>query len=264
MLKTRILSSIIGIPLLFGLLYLGGVYWRLLFTLLALIALLEYLKMLDIGRHKPMLFPALLCLLVLLYSYLLEAWLPGLLFLVLVIAGLEFVLRYPRYSWSDLALSLFGATYIGFLLSFALRLSLMPGSFWIVVLCFLITWGSDIGGYALGRLIGKHKMTPQLSPNKTWEGALGGIILAMLLAGGLGYFINLPLGPGYLVLVGLGGSIAASLGDLLESGIKRYLGVKDSGRLIPGHGGVMDRFDSFLLVLPLIYLVFQFSSRTAG
>ena len=140
-------------------------------------------------------------------------------------------------------------------MSFALRLAALPGAFAIMVLCLLITWGSDIGGYVFGRLWGKHKLTPLLSPNKTWEGALGALLLAAVLAWAWTRLVQLPLTPSQTVLLAIAGSVCAQLGDLFESGMKRFWGAKDSGRIIPGHGGVLDRFDSLLLVVPLVYLV---------
>ncbi len=255
MLKTRILSAMIGIPVILGLLYAGGVYWKALFIILALVALLEYLQMMRRAHQNPLVIPAILIMLILLFADALATRLPGAALLGLLAVIALFVLRYPLYTWSDVSLSLLGAAYIGFLMSFALRLAAFPGAFAIVMLCLLITWGSDIGGYVFGRVWGKHKLTPLLSPNKTWEGALGALLLAAVLAWAWSQLVQLPLSPSKVVLLAIAGSICAQLGDLFESGMKRFWGAKDSGRIIPGHGGVLDRFDSFLLVLPLVYLV---------
>lgn len=257
MLKTRILSAIVGIPVILGLLYAGGVYWKSLFCILALLALFEYQQMMRRAHQNPLIVPALFIMLILLFSDAITARLLGAAFLGLLAAISLFVLRYPLYTWADMSLSLLGAAYIGFLMSFALRLAALPGAFSIILLCLLITWGSDIGGYAFGRIWGKHKLTPLLSPNKTWEGALGAVILAAILAWAWSHLVQLPLTPSKVVLLAIGGSICAQLGDLLESGMKRFFGAKDSGHIIPGHGGVLDRFDSLLLVLPLVYLVFS-------
>lgn len=255
MLKTRIISAVIGIPVILGLLYAGGIYWKALFIILAFAALAEYLQMMRRAHQNPLVIPAILIMLILLFADVLAARLPGAaLFGLLVLAAL-FVLRYPFYTWSDMALSLFGAAYIGFLMSFALRLAAFPDAFAIAVLCLSITWGSDIGGYVFGRLWGKHKLTPLLSPNKTWEGALGALLVASALAWVWSRLVQFPLTPSQVILLAMAGSICAQLGDLFESGMKRFLGAKDSGRIIPGHGGVLDRFDSLLLVLPLVYIV---------
>lgn len=255
MLKTRILSAIVGIPVILGLLYAGGVYWKALFIVLACGALLEYLQMMRRAHQNPLVIPAIVIMLILLLSDTLAGRLPGAALLGLLILAALFVLRYPLYTWSDVSLSLLGAVYIGFLMSFALRMSALPSAFAIVVLCLLITWGSDIGGYVFGRIWGKHKLTPLLSPNKTWEGALGALLLAAVLAWVWSLLGQVPLTSSKVVLLAIAGSICAQLGDLFESGMKRFLGAKDSGHIIPGHGGILDRFDSFLLVLPLVYLV---------
>lgn len=257
MLKTRVLSAILGIPVVVGLLYAGGIYWKALFIVLAVVALIEYLQMMRKAHQNPIVVPAMLIMLTLLFSEALADRLPGAALLGLLAAIILFVLRYPIYTWSDVSLSLLGAAYIGFLMSFALRLAVLPQSFSIVMLCFLITWGSDIGGYFFGRMWGKHKLTPLLSPNKTWEGALGALLLAAVLAWAWCRFVQLPVTPFKAVMVAIAGSICAQLGDLFESGMKRYLGAKDSGHIIPGHGGVLDRFDSLLLVLPMVYMVFS-------
>lgn len=257
MLKMRILSSVVGIPVILGLLYAGGIYWKLLFLLLALLALWEYLQMMRRAHLNPQMGPAFLIMLILFFAEALtvQAW--GAAFLGLLTAIALFVLRYPLYTWSDVSLSVFGAIYIGFLMSFALRLAALPGAFWIIMLCFIITWGSDIGGYAFGRIFGRHKLTPLLSPNKTWEGALGAVTLAAILGWAWSNLVQLSLPPLQVVLLAIAGSACAQLGDLFESGMKRFLGAKDSGHIIPGHGGILDRFDSLLLVLPLVYWVFS-------
>ena len=115
------------------------------------------------------------------------------------------------------------------------------------------TWGADTGGYAFGRLFGKHKLAPKISPKKTVEGAIGGILTAMLgvgLVGGLA--LNIPV---YWTLpLGAGLAVVSIIGDLFESWIKRRFDTKDSGKLIPGHGGLLDRIDSFLAVTLLVSL----------
>ncbi|MEQ8173470.1 MAG: phosphatidate cytidylyltransferase [Syntrophomonadaceae bacterium] len=257
MLKTRIISAIVGIPIILGLLYAGGIYWKALFIILACVALLEYLQMMRRAHQNPLVLPAILIMLILLFSDSLAAHLPGAALLGLLTLVVLFVLRYPLYTWSDVSLSLLGAVYIGFLMSFALRLAAFANAFAIVMLCLLVTWGSDIGGYVFGRMWGKHKLTPLLSPNKTWEGALGALLLAAILAWAWARLVQLPLTPSKVVFLAIAGSICAQLGDLFESGMKRFLGAKDSGHIIPGHGGVLDRFDSLLLVVPLVYLVFS-------
>ncbi|MBU6419602.1 MAG: phosphatidate cytidylyltransferase [Proteobacteria bacterium] len=117
----------------------------------------------------------------------------------------------------------------------------------------LVIWGTDIGAYAVGRLLGGRKLAPRISPGKTWSGALGGLVLGGACGAGLA---AVTLGaPGYAFGAGLVLSFIAQAGDLLESAIKRKLGVKDSGRTIPGHGGLFDRLDGFLTAAPVAVLL---------
>ena len=123
----------------------------------------------------------------------------------------------------------------------------------VFALLFLI-WASDIGAYAVGRAIGKHKLAPKISPGKTWEGWAGGFVLTLVVGWAIGYMLpELPL-LHRLVAAGVV-AVFAPLGDLAESMLKRSVGVKDSGSIMPGHGGLLDRFDAFLLVLPVLALL---------
>lgn len=125
---------------------------------------------------------------------------------------------------------------------------------WEVFMLFVLIWSSDSFAYFAGRLFGKHKMAPKISPKKTWEGFAGGVIFTLI----LGYFIEqkMPEMRGNWMLIGFLVSIFAPLGDLVESQLKRTFGVKDSGNIIPGHGGVLDRLDSFIICAPVVYLYF--------
>jgi len=152
------------------------------------------------------------------------------------------------------ALVFMGAFFLGFMLNFALRLGDLEQGSLAVLLAFLLTWASDTGGYFGGRFWGKNKLAPLLSPNKTREGALGCIVLTVITAVVFFIITDMETASGaYLVLLGILASIMAQLGDLFISSIKRNFKVKDTGWIIPGHGGVLDRFDSFLLVVPLVY-----------
>ncbi|WP_124643255.1 MULTISPECIES: phosphatidate cytidylyltransferase [Amniculibacterium] len=123
-----------------------------------------------------------------------------------------------------------------------------------VFMLFVLIWSSDSFAYFSGRLFGKHKMAPKISPKKTWEGFAGGVVLTLI----LGFFIEkyFPELRGNWMVVGFLVATFAPLGDLVESQLKRSFGVKDSGNIIPGHGGVLDRLDSFIICVPVIYLYF--------
>lgn len=254
MLRTRIITAIVGIPLLWGALYLGGLAWAIVFALMSFLALYEYLNMMKIHGFKPFAITPYGILFVLLFRESLASYFLLLLFGILFIMIVDLVIMYPKRDLNDMAIGFFGAFYIGFLLSYALALQALLQPFLYIVLACILTWSSDVGGYLFGKLWGKRKLTPHLSPNKTWAGAIGGISLTIILA--LTAYFILPfekLTFNHLFWLALAGSLAAQFGDLFASAMKRFFAVKDSGHIIPGHGGVLDRFDSFMLVLPVLY-----------
>jgi phosphatidate cytidylyltransferase len=131
-------------------------------------------------------------------------------------------------------------------------LRLEPGAAWIVFV-LAITFLSDTAAYFTGRLLGQHPMAPYISPKKSWEGAIGGLVFATLTGLLLVYLLGLPIPLWIGALLGCIGSIAGQAGDLAESLIKRQVDIKDSGRIIPGHGGILDRIDSLLFTAPVLY-----------
>jgi phosphatidate cytidylyltransferase len=159
-----------------------------------------------------------------------------------------YAIRYHKYVIESVRVPLFGSS--GFTVAAGGILLLLP---------LLLTWASDIGGYVVGRTIGRHKLIPSVSPGKTVEGALGGLVASVLVAWLYVRFVltsaQLGFTPRGLLIFGVAVSVAAQIGDLAESLIKREAGVKDSSRIIPGHGGVLDRFDSLLFVLPVSYVL---------
>jgi len=123
----------------------------------------------------------------------------------------------------------------------------------VIVLLFLI-WSADIGAYFAGKTFGKHKLAPAISPGKTWEGWAGGAVLTLIMGWALGYLIpELPLA--HRLVAAAVVAVFGPLGDLAESMLKRSVDVKDSGTIMPGHGGLLDRFDAFLFVLPILALL---------
>ncbi len=254
MLKTRIFTAIFGIPILLGALYMGGLVWQLLVFVLATVALGEYLSMIRIKVGHALHVPAYLLTYLLLLGPLWTEDLKLTLGLGLLVLIGSLLLRYPDLQLEDVALSLTGAIYCGFTFNFALIMR-EAGQPWIyLLLALLLTWSSDVGGYAFGRLWGRNKLAPALSPSKTWEGALGAVIFSISTAVLFGLAVShLDIVWWQAALIGIIASLAAQIGDLWESSIKRWAGVKDAGRILPGHGGVLDRFDSFMLVLPVMY-----------
>ncbi len=133
------------------------------------------------------------------------------------------------------------------------------GAWWLLYIMFLV-WGADSGAYAFGRLFGKHKLAPKVSPGKTWEGFLGGLFTSAVISWLFGVWAPLPVTVGVLLMCSTVAALASVLGDLTESMFKREAGIKDSGNLIPGHGGILDRIDSLTAAVPvftcLLLLVF--------
>ncbi len=177
-------------------------------------------------------------------------------FIVMLFLGLS-VISKNTYTIEEAAYPILAMLYAGVgFESFALARSSS-----VVVLFFglFIVWATDIGAYMIGRQYGNRKLWPEISPNKTIEGALGGIACALAIA--IVYLLVFPantfFGHSYFVMIGLTIvlSIIGQFGDLVESAIKRHFGVKDSGTILPGHGGILDRFDSMIFVFPMMYLL---------
>jgi phosphatidate cytidylyltransferase len=145
----------------------------------------------------------------------------------------------------DTTASVFVAAYIPLMLGFAILTLATPDGAWRIVAFIALTIGSDIGGYAAGVLFGKHPMAPSISPKKSWEGFLGSVVVQVAI--GIGLFVTVLSGSWWEgAVVGLLMTITATLGDFIESAIKRDLGIKDLGSIVPGHGGLMDRLDSLI------------------
>ena len=184
---------------------------------------------------------------------------------------------------SSVAVTAFGVAYTGGMLSYGYairyhdyasapaqtvvggRSVMLAAGGLLLLLPVLVTWASDIGAYAVGRAVGKHKLIPSVSPGKTVEGSIGGLLASMLVAAVYIQYVLHPaahLGFRYAPVGALAFgaliSVAAQIGDLAESLLKREAGVKDSSHLIPGHGGILDRFDSLLFVLPVAFVLFNF------
>ena len=176
--------------------------------------------------------------------------------LSLIIIATITLFRFSSELYYDEGKLIFTVIYVSLPFGFALGLpKFYDGTFtWEVFLLFVLIWSSDSFAYFTGRLFGKHKMAPKISPKKTWEGFVGGVIFTLV----LGYFIEqkFPELRGNWIIVGFLVSVFAPIGDLVESQLKRTFGVKDSGNIIPGHGGVLDRLDSFIIAAPVVYLYF--------
>ncbi len=178
--------------------------------------------------------------------------------LSLIIIAVITLFRFSKELYYDNGKLIFTVIYTALPFGFALGLpkfSTVDHTFTLeVFFLFVLIWSSDSFAYFTGKFFGKHKMAPKISPKKTWEGFAGGVFFTII----LGYFIELyyPDLRGNYIIVGLLVSVFGPLGDLVESQLKRNFGVKDSGNVIPGHGGILDRLDSFIICVPVVYLYF--------
>ena len=169
----------------------------------------------------------------------------------LILIMFVYVFTYPKYNAHQIMSAFFGVVYVAVMLSFILLTRNLPDGKFIVWLIFLCSWGCDTCAYCVGMLIGKHKMAPVLSPKKSVEGGIGGVVGAGLLGVIYAAAIQGPMVE-YAVICGIG-ALISMVGDLAASAIKRNQGIKDYGKLIPGHGGILDRFDSVIFTAPVIY-----------
>lgn len=171
--------------------------------------------------------------------------------IALILIMFVYVFSYLKYNANQVMATFFGVVYVAVMLSFILLTRNLPDGKFIVWLIFLCSWGCDTCAYCVGMLIGKHKMAPVLSPKKSIEGAVGGVVGAALL--GVIYAVATHGAMlEYAVICGVG-ALISMVGDLAASAIKRNQGIKDYGKLIPGHGGILDRFDSVIFTAPVIY-----------
>jgi phosphatidate cytidylyltransferase len=179
-------------------------------------------------------------------------WMISLLILAAMTYHLVAYERGQDQPGTNFAVTLSGIFYLGWIGAYLISLRDLPDGFWWELLVLPVVWIADSGAYFIGRSLGKHKLSPRLSPKKTWEGYIGGVVTGTLGAGLLAYLWGLLGAPASTItvsnglLLGLIISLTTTLGDLGESMIKRQVGIKDSSNLIPGHGGVFDRIDSWL------------------
>jgi phosphatidate cytidylyltransferase len=258
-LKQRIITGLIGGAGFLILVYAGGAWYSLLVLLLAVIGHFEFMRMshLQSTSFAGLLGYALM-ISMLWPSLAFAAWfnisMPDLLLPVILLLTIYSVLRKNQFHIEHIALTLVGALYIGYGFTYMAAARNLPDGLILTVLVILGIWSTDSGAYFIGKAFGKRKLWPEISPNKTIEGSIGGLVLAVIVVMGVNAWCGgVPVS--HALMIALVAGIAGQLGDLVESAIKRHFNVKDSGQLIPGHGGVLDRFDSFLLVFPVLHLL---------
>ncbi|PKQ10061.1 MAG: phosphatidate cytidylyltransferase [Actinobacteria bacterium HGW-Actinobacteria-9] len=171
----------------------------------------------------------------------------------LLVASMLWHVAFRQVRTSDTAVTVFGAVYVGFLLSHLVLIRALDSGTELALATIIGVWANDVFAYLVGSTMGRHKMAPRISPHKSWEGFAAGTAFTVMVWVAVGYVADTGLSIPALTLTGLAVSFAAVLGDLAESRLKREAGVKDSGRLLPGHGGFLDRFDSMILVSVVAY-----------
>jgi len=181
--------------------------------------------------------------------------LPGILAVmtVLLVASLIWHVAFTNLRISDTAVVVFGALYIGFALAHLVLVRSLEDGVMLVLVLLVSVWASDVLAYFVGSLIGSHKLAPRISPNKSWEGFIAGLMGTVAVWLALPLVVDVAPRTEFLLVIGVAVAVAALTGDLFESRIKREVGVKDSGQLLPGHGGMLDRIDSLLLVSLVAY-----------
>ena len=261
----RVITAVIAIPVVLAFVWLSGWFGFAAAILVVILGVYELHNMMDHQGYQPIIWMSF----VLSILFLLAAMFPqqrlilleaGLSAALLITFPLLFIRKKLDGAMVDWSLTLAIPVYLGWPMSVFLLLRGFPGGitpgFWWVLTVFLGVWGFDSGAFFAGHFFGRHKLAPKISPAKTWEGVAGGLVFSIAAALLL---TSWPLGvPWYLaILLGILIGIAATLGDLAESLIKRQTHVKDSGQFMPGHGGILDRIDSLLFAVIVVFIFAQ-------
>ncbi|BBF42926.1 phosphatidate cytidylyltransferase [Lachnospiraceae bacterium KM106-2] len=264
MFKERLISGIVLLIVMISTIIVGGNVLFSLITAISLIGLMELYRVVKL--HNTVLgffgYAASLIFDFLIYfgkqEYLMIFFVA---FLLVLMAA--YVILYPKYVTEQITHIFFGLFYVTIMLSFIYQVRMLNDGFYMVWLIFIGAWGSDTCAYCVGMLIGKHKLPSELSPKKSIEGCIGGVIgaalIGMIYAAVFKNQITEIASPVVVfAIIGAAGSIIAQIGDLAASAIKRNHEIKDYGKLIPGHGGILDRFDSIIFTAPVVYILLQF------
>lgn len=257
MLGKRILVVAVMLPVGLAAIILGDLWYFAAIALILGLAAPEFSRLFETGGYHPVGFLIIAGILILVttrYFWGLDGsdWALSLIILGAMAYHLIAFERGRPLAGVDFSITVTGVAYLGWIGSYLISLRALPGGMWWVLTVLPSVWLADTGAYLIGKAVGKHKMSPRLSPGKTWEGFLGGIIFAtlgtpLLVWGYLSLGATAPgLTPLHGLWLGLVLSLLTPLGDLGESMIKRQVGAKDSGTLLPGHGGMFDRIDSWL------------------
>ena len=270
MLVKRILTSVCVIPILSVIIWFGEPYLTILVSLVGLLAAVEFYRLNNVIKEKNLTVFGIVWILLLiavrnpeLQSLVTPYISLDLLFPLIITSGLVISLgillsrKQKQNAFVDWSWTLGGILYVGWLLSYVVALrALDDGKSWLFLAIFA-TFGSDSAAFFIGRAIGKHKLTPAISPKKTWEGAVGGLLgaiaVSLLFLLPTSVQLSAYLNWWQIIILGLLISLFGQQGDLVESLLKRNTGVKDSGNFFPGHGGFLDRIDSIIFAVVVVY-----------
>lgn len=265
MFVTRLLSGIVLVAALIAVFVFGDPYMTIVFGLLSLIADFELMRV--FGFEKKLIgiltYLAVITYYVMIATNTTSYFFPYLV-ITLILMLVIYVVQYPKLRIEAISECFFSVVYAGFLMSHIVICRNLPNGAWLVWLVVFGSWGADTCAYCVGKLIGKHHFS-ELSPKKTMEGCIGGVIGAGLLAFIYAFFVPdmtwFSISPLVVFpIVTMVSAVVSIFGDLAASAIKRNFDVKDYGKIIPGHGGVLDRFDSVIFVAPFVYYLLLLSS----
>ena len=261
MFTTRLISGIVLVILAAFLLVKGGAFLFLVSLAISLIGLFELYRIMKIEKELPGLvgYGAVLAYYAIVWTGM-DRHVTFLAIAALMLLMTIYVFTFPRFTTEQITVAFFGIFYVGLMFSYLYQVRSMPDGKYLVWLIVLSSWGCDTCAYCVGVLIGKHKMSPKLSPKKSVEGAVGGVVGAALLTILYGMVFKNAMGVGntevyIMAAISAVGALVSMVGDLTASAIKRNYDIKDYGKLIPGHGGILDRFDSVIFTAPMIYFL---------
>lgn len=261
MFKTRLISGIVLVAIALVVIITGGNVLLSVMGIISLIGMFELYRVFQMEKSLAAVvgyLAAIAFYLNLYFCFFTDPMILPMLFLILLLA--VYVFSYPKYKADQIMACFFALFYVAMMLSFIYQTRMLDGGEYLVWLIFLCSWGSDTCAYCVGMLFGKHKMSPVLSPKKSVEGAVGGVVGAALLTALYVSIFRSQLGitiTEVWLLAGVSaiGALISMVGDLAASAIKRNYDIKDYGKLIPGHGGILDRFDSVIITAPIIFFL---------
>ena len=255
---SRVITALVTVPLVIACVYFGGVAFLILILVLALLSINEFYNMMKKKDFHPAYWVGnffTVFFIVFAYYALKKNWEPAhsalLTGAVLATMGSTLFLKRPKDAIVDIAVTLLGMFYIGWFFSYFLFIRALTERGAYLLFLMIAVWAFDVVAYFFGTRFGKHKLFPSVSPKKSVEGSLAGFVCCLIAAGIFGYYAGFDMT--HSIILGAIIGVMAQISDLIESLIKRDAGVKDSSQIVPGHGGMLDRMDSFILTAPVVY-----------